>query len=140
MTEGGQPRSGIERRRVVVTGLGVVSPVGSDVATVWRRLNDGESGLSRITRFDPSGLSTQIAGEVSEFDPSAFVSRKELRRLDDFAKYAIGAADMAVSDAKLDGAEVDGDRCGVVLGSSIGGLDTIQFGHYNYVTRGPNST
>ena len=88
-------------RRVVITGAGIVGPLGNDVETAWRRLVAGESGIGRITRFDPSHVTSQIAGEVKDFDPADFMDRRAARRMDAYSQYAVAAARPAVSDAGL---------------------------------------
>jgi len=117
------------KNRVVVTGLGIISPVGNDVATFWQNLKAGQSGVNRVTRFDPDGLPTKIAAEVKGFDPSVFIEKKELRRMDLVEQYAIAAAQQAVEDAKLDFPSLNLDRIGVVTGSGIGGIDTLEKQH-----------
>ena len=114
------------RKRVVVTGLGTVNPLGNSVRESWEAACSGRSGIGPITRFDPSDFRTRIAGEVRNFDPLAFVSAKELRRIDHFILYALASAEMAVSDAGLKHGEDLGDRAGVIIGSGIGGLSTME--------------
>ncbi|WP_199054991.1 beta-ketoacyl-ACP synthase II [Aquitalea sp. ASV15] len=117
----------MSKRRVVVTGLGHISPVGNDVATGWANLLAGKSGIGKVTRFDASELNCQIAGEVKDFDISAYISPKEARRSDLFIHYGIAAALQAVADAGLDDvADLDKTRVGVNIGSGIGGLPLIE--------------
>ncbi|WP_199104049.1 beta-ketoacyl-ACP synthase II [Aquitalea sp. ASV11] len=117
----------MSKRRVVVTGLGHISPVGNDVATGWANLLAGKSGIGKVTRFDASDLNCQIAGEVKDFDISAYISPKEARRSDLFIHYGIAAALQAVADAGLDDvADLDKTRVGVNIGSGIGGLPLIE--------------
>lgn len=114
-----------ERRRVVITGLGLVTPLGLDVETSWAALQAGTSGIGPITRFDPEGLETKIAGEIPSFDPLQYLDRKEVRRTDRFAQFSVASAAQALSDAKL---EITGDlapRVGVAFGSGIGGVSTL---------------
>jgi 3-oxoacyl-[acyl-carrier-protein] synthase II len=111
-------------RRVVVTGLGSVTPVGNDVSSFWNSLTHGRSGIGRITRFDPTGYESQVAGEVKDFDPGKYMDRKELRRTDRFTQYAVGAAAQAIADAKLDVSR-DGDRTGTAVATGVGGLETL---------------
>lgn len=113
-------------RRVVVTGLGVVSPVGSTVEKFWENLTAGKSGIGRITKFDPEGYPVQIAGEVKDFDPLEYFDKKEVRRTDPFIQFAVGAAVQAVEDSGLEKSDVDKTRVGVLIGSGIGGLTTIE--------------
>jgi 3-oxoacyl-[acyl-carrier-protein] synthase II len=125
------------KRRVVVTGLGAVTPLGNCVERTWELLCRGASGIGRITRFDVADFETKIAGELKGFDPLNFVSKKELRRYDDFIIYALAAAEMAVADA---GGAIGGsnaERIGVVIGSAIGGLATLEREKMNIVTNGP---
>src|SRR5689334_14799045 len=112
----------MSRRRVVVTGLGLVSPVGIGVEQSWAALVAGKSGIGPITLFDASTFPTRIAGEVKGFDPSQYMDRKEVRRNDRFIQFALAAADMAVKDASLDMSKEDGDRVGCIIGAGMGGL------------------
>jgi len=114
------------RRRVVVTGLGIVSPVGIGVAAAWANILAGVSGIARITRFDTEGFPSRIAGEVKDFDVSKWLSAKESRRYDTFIHYGLVATMEAIKDAGLDGYAGDKDRCGVSIGSGIGGLPMIE--------------
>ena len=117
----------MSQRRVVITGLGQVSPVGNDIPTAWDNLLAGKSGIGRITRFDASDLNSQIAGEVRDFDIGQYISAKEARRMDAFIHYGIAAALQAIADAGLDDvANLDKDRIGVNIGSGIGGLPSIE--------------
>jgi len=124
-------------RRVVVTGLGVVSPLGSDVETFWRRLIAGESGIGRVTRFDITGYDTTIAGEVQGFRAEDYLDRKEVRRADLFVQYAIGAAVQAVKQAGVSPETVDPTRYGVIVGSGIGGIATLEDQHRTLLEKGP---
>jgi len=111
--------------RVVVTGLGIISPMGNDVQTVWSRLLAGESGIGPITKFDPSRLHSRIAGEVRGFDPEDYIEKRAARRMDPFAQYAVAAARQATSSAELD---MTGEQelIGAVIGSGVGGLGTFE--------------
>ncbi|MFN3566530.1 MAG: beta-ketoacyl-ACP synthase II [Burkholderiaceae bacterium] len=124
------------RRRVVVTGLGIVSPVGNDVATAWTNLTAGKSGVSRITRFDASSFRTQIAGEVKDFDVAAYLAPKEARRMDVFIHYGIAAAVQAIKDSGIEITDANRDRIGCVIGSGIGGLPMIEENHAELMNRG----
>jgi 3-oxoacyl-[acyl-carrier-protein] synthase II len=125
-------------RRVVVTGIGVVSALGTDVETFWRRLVAGECGIDRITSFDASGFDTQIAAEVKNFNPApAFPSPKEVRRTDRFSQFGIHAAWQALKDSGLDLEKVNRDEIGVFIGSGIGGLQTVTEQHKVLLERGP---
>lgn len=114
------------RRRVVVTGLGIVSPVGNTVASAWDSIVNGRSGIDRVTRFDASSLPTQIAGEVKGFDVSAYLSTKEARRYDTFIHYGLAAAMDAIKDAGINERPENAERIGVCIGSGIGGLPLIE--------------
>ena len=126
------------KRRVVVTGMGAITPVGNDVATTWRALLEGKSGAAPITHFDASNFPVRFACEVKDFDPLTYMDRKEAKRADQFTQYAVGAATQAMADAGL--AEQNGmdpDRIGVIVGSGIGGLKSFEEQHDVYRQRGP---
>lgn len=120
-------------RRVVVTGLGLVTPLGTGVEKTWKAICAGESGIGRITRFDPTGYDAQIAGEVKDFDPAQFIEKKEIKKMDTFIHYAVGAAQLAVDDAGLKIKPEEATKVGVYIGSGIGGLGSIE--HYHDVLR-----
>jgi len=128
------------RRRVVVTGLGCISPVGNTVEQAWSRLLSGQSGIRRISKFDASTFSCQIAGEVLGFDVEAYMSAKEARTMDTFIHYGIAAASQAVADAGLktgtELGEEEATRIGCVIGSGIGGLPMIEATHAEFTARG----
>lgn len=124
-------------QRVVITGLGIVSPVGNSIDEFWSSLLEGKSGVDSLTRFDVTDFTSKIAGEVKDFDPTAYVDKKEARRMDLSEQYAVGASEQAVKDSGLDLESVDLDRCGVVIGSGIGGLNTFEQQHRNYLKAGP---
>lgn len=127
----------MNQRRVVITGLGQISPVGNDVETAWQNLLAGKSGIGRITKFDASDVSCQIAGEVKDFDISQYLPAKEARRMDSFIHYGIAGALQAIKDARLDEfIELDKDRVGVNIGSGIGGLPLIEETSRNVVAGG----
>ncbi|MGH7251102.1 MAG: beta-ketoacyl-ACP synthase II [Nitrospiraceae bacterium] len=123
----------IERltRRVVVTGMGLVTPLGTGLEKTWKALCAGKSGIARITRFDPTDYPCQIAGEVPDFDPAAFIEKKEVKKMDTFIHYAVGAAQMAVDDAGLKVTGENAERVGVYIGAGIGGLPAIE--HYHKI-------
>ena len=125
------------RRRVVVTGMGAITPIGNNLESFWSALLSGQSGAGPVTRFDASDFSTRIACELKDFDPLQFIDKKELRRTDPNCHYALAAAQMAVDDAHLDLTTVDPYRCGVVLGSGIGGIDTFERQHRALIESGP---
>jgi 3-oxoacyl-[acyl-carrier-protein] synthase II len=128
------------RRRVVVTGLGCISPVGNTVADAWSNLLAGQSGIGPITRFDASAMSCRIVGEVKNFDLESYISAKEARTMDRFIHYGIAAATQAIQDAGLPTGEAlneeEACRIGVVIGSGIGGLPLIEDTHIEYTARG----
>jgi len=125
------------RRRVVVTGMGTVSPLATGVEKTWQALIQGKSGVARITKFDPTGFDTQIAAEVKDFAPENFMDKKEIRRMDIFIQYAMAAAAMALEDAQLKITPANADRVGVVVGAGLGGLTTIEAFHKVLLEKGP---
>jgi 3-oxoacyl-[acyl-carrier-protein] synthase II len=127
----------LSRRRVVVTGVGLVCPVGNSVEAAWSAILGGKSGIARITHFDPAGFSSQIAGEVKGFDATAYLGPKELRRFDTFIHFGIAAAMQAVRDSAIDLAKIDLERAGANIGSGIGGLPLIEETHNGYLAAGP---
>ncbi|HHY41668.1 MAG TPA: beta-ketoacyl-ACP synthase II [Thermoanaerobacterales bacterium] len=126
----------MEKRRIVITGMGVISPVGTGLNKFWTSLINGQSGIDKITRFDTSNLPTKIAGEVKDFNPENYIEKKELRRLDRFTQFAISATKMALEDSALDLSAVDRTRVGVILGSGIGGTITWEEQHKNLLNKG----
>ena len=128
----------MEKRRVVVTGIGMISPLGIGNDATWQGLIEGKSGIGRISKFDASAYACQIAGEVRGFDPEQWLEKKEVKKSDTFIHYAIAAAQMAADDAKLDTSKEDSDRVGVVIGSGIGGLPLIEEMHRKLLERGPS--
>ena len=127
----------MQKRRVVVTGLGVVSPVGIGVETSWANLVAGQSGITRITKFDPSSFASQIAGEVKGFDVTQFLPAKDARRMDTFIQYGMAAAIEAIRDAGIEVTEENAERIGVSIGSGIGGLQLIEETDKVYHEAGP---
>lgn len=123
--------------RTVITGVGAVTPLGNSVEEFWSSLLAGKSGVGTITRFDVSAYPTKIAGELKGFDPSGVVDKKEARRMDPSEQYAMVASAQAVKDAGLDLGSIDLDRCGVVIGSGIGGITTFEEQHLKLSTSGP---
>jgi 3-oxoacyl-[acyl-carrier-protein] synthase II len=126
------------KRRVVVTGLGMISPLGVGNEATWQGLMEGRSGIGPITRFDASDYPCRIAGEVKGFEPEKFIEKKEVKKSDTFIHYAVAAAQMAVDDAGFDAAKNDPDRVGVIIGSGIGGLPLIEEMHKKLLERGPS--
>jgi len=129
--------NGAQSRRVVVTGLGCLSPLGNDVSTTWAHLVAGRSGIGPITQFDATEYETRIAGEVKDFDPAKFMDRKEARRSDRFVQFAVAATHEAIADAELDLQNEDPERVGVIVGSAIGGIITLLKQYDVLKKRGP---
>ena len=125
------------KRRVVITGLGIVSPVGIGVAQAWQNIVAGQSGITRITKFDPSAFVCQIAGEVKNFDIAQYISAKDARRMDTFIHYGMAAGIEAFKDSGIEVTEQNAERIGVNIGSGIGGLGTIEETHDDYLAAGP---
>jgi 3-oxoacyl-[acyl-carrier-protein] synthase II len=125
------------KRRVVVTGLGIVSPVGNDIATAWRNVVDGVSGIGPITRFDASAFDTRIAGEVRGFEASEWVAPKDVKKMDPFIHYGIAASLQAHRDCGLEITADNADRIGAALGAGIGGIGGIEKTTETYLNRGP---
>jgi 3-oxoacyl-[acyl-carrier-protein] synthase II len=128
----------MSRRRVVVTGVGMVSPLGTGVEKSWQALVQGKSGIGKITKFDATGFETTIAGEVKDFVPENFIDKKEMKRMDIFIQYAIAASAMAMEDSWLKITPGKADRVGVVVGAGLGGLTTIESVHKVLLERGPS--
>jgi 3-oxoacyl-[acyl-carrier-protein] synthase II len=127
----------MDRRRVVVTGLGLITPLGIGVETTWGNLINGKSGIGKITRFDASAFPTQIAGEVKNFNPEDFIEAKDIKKMDRFIHFAVAAATMALEDSGLKIADNNAERVGVIVGSGIGGLSAIENYHSVYLEKGP---
>jgi len=132
------PLKGSALRRVVITGIGLVSPLGIGRETNWKALVEGKGGISLISRFDTSGFSSKIAGEIKDFDPLAFIDRKEARKMDAFIQYAVVAAQLAVDDSGIKPSALEGDRTCVYVGSGIGGIGTIENTHTTLLKKGPS--
>ncbi|MEN9815585.1 MAG: hypothetical protein RLZZ412_1567 [Verrucomicrobiota bacterium] len=125
-------------RRVVVTGIGCLSALGHDTEAFWDALTKGRSGIARITRFDPTDFPSKVGAEVRDFDPGKFMDPKEAKRNDRYTQYAVAASRMAVNDAKLDVTKIDSERFGVIIGSGIGGMETIENQARILIERGPS--
>ncbi len=125
------------RRRVVVTGLGAVTPIGNDVPSFWQSLMQGRTGVARITAFDLSDLEVQIGAEVKEFDPTRRLDPKLAKRSDRFTQFVLYAADEAVKDARIEFSTLDPDRVGSVIGSGMGGVSTWETQHVVFLEKGP---
>ena len=127
----------MSKRRVVITGMGIVSPVGSSIKSAWDAILRGRSGIAPITRFDVSAFPVRFGGAVRDFDVSQYISPKEARRMDDFMHYGVAAGIQAVTDSGIDFSKSDLERCGAVCGAGIGGLGTIEQEYANYLKGGP---
>ncbi|MBJ7327338.1 MAG: beta-ketoacyl-ACP synthase II [Chthoniobacterales bacterium] len=131
----------MSERRVVITGMGVITPVGKDLPTFWESLKSGRSGIGRITAFDPSKFDCQIAGEVKDFAATPyFKSPKDVKRTDRYTQFAVAATKMCLEDSGLDLGAIDLDRAGVMIGSGVGGLATMEEQVTKLITRGPDRT
>ena len=122
----------MKKKRVVVTGLGAITPIGNNVQELWDGLLKGKNGIGLITKFDASNFETRIAAEVKNFDPENYLDKKSIKRMDPFTQYALVTAEMALGDAKFNFDKIDKDRFGVIFGSGIGGMVTNQQQHFNY--------
>jgi len=129
----------MERHRVVVCGIGVITPIGVGKEEFWEGLLAGRNGISRITLFDPSGFRSQMAGEVKGFRAEEWIDRKLAKRMDRFTHFALVASDLAMKDAGMDAFPFDGRRAGVIIGSGIGGMQTIESAHADLLAKGPRS-
>jgi 3-oxoacyl-[acyl-carrier-protein] synthase II len=129
----------MQEHRVVITGLGIISPVGNDVPTFWQSMKEGKNGIGPITQFDASKLDSRIAGEVKGFDPARYgLTFKDIKRMDKFAQYAVASARQAIDSSGLDLNKEDRTRIGVIIGSGIGSLYTIEEEHKIYLNKGPS--
>jgi 3-oxoacyl-[acyl-carrier-protein] synthase II len=128
----------MNKRRVVITGMGMISPLGIGNEPTWQALIEGRSGVGMITKFDATAFPCRIAGEVKGFEPEKWIDKKEVKKSDTFIHYAVAAAQMAVDDARLDTTGGDGERTGVIIGSGIGGLPLIEEMHRKMLERGPS--
>jgi 3-oxoacyl-[acyl-carrier-protein] synthase II len=127
----------VAKRRVVVTGIGMLSPLGNNVDSTWENILAGKSGISDITRFDATNFSTRFAGEVKDFNPEEFIPRKETKKMDRFIQFGIVAGLQALRDANINIEELDAERIGVSIGSGIGGLELIEENHSKLINSGP---
>ncbi|GAH44852.1 unnamed protein product, partial [marine sediment metagenome] len=129
----------MNEQRVVVTGLGIVSPIGIGIEEFWETLKAGRSGVARVTHFDPTDFRSQMAAEVKDFNPGEWIDAKSIDRLDRFTHFGLASSAMALKDAALNTFTFDSNRAGVIIGSGIGGADTIQDGFFKLHEKGPNS-
>lgn len=121
-----------------MTGIGVISPIGTGRETFWKALLAGTNGIERISRFDPAEYAAQIAGEVKDFDPTIYIDKKEAKRMDRYAQFAVAATKLALEDAKLDLAHEDCDRIGTYIGTGIGGIETMHSQYEKLFSKGPH--
>jgi len=126
----------MERRRVVVTGMGVIAPNGIGTENFWNALTHGRSGISKVTHFDATSYPSQVAGEVKDFDPTNYMSPKSARRMDRFAQFAVACARMALEDAKIGISQEDSEQIGISLGSALGGIPTAEEQHSVFIEKG----
>lgn len=126
------------RRRVVITGMGAVTALGVGADNLWQSIRNGRSGIAKIERINVADLSTQVGAEIKDFDPGAFIEKKELKRMDRFVQYAMVAAGLAIEDARLDFALMDRKRTGVIIGSGFGGIETLEKQHMVLEEKGAN--
>jgi 3-oxoacyl-[acyl-carrier-protein] synthase II len=126
----------LNKRRVVITGIGVISPIGNGKDNYWNALKEGKNGIDKITRFDATEFPTQIAAEIKDFDPHDYMDKKEARRMDRFTHYAIAASKQALEDSEIDLKKVDVNRFGVTLGSGVGGIETLEKEHKKLLQKG----
>jgi len=127
----------LNRKRVVITGLGAITPIGIGVENYFKSLKEGKSGVTRIVKFDTENLSTKIAAEVKDFDPNDFIDKKESKRMDRYTQFAVAASKMAIEDARLNLKSIECDRFGVCIGSGIGGLETLESQYKVMTEKGP---
>lgn len=125
------------KRRVVITGLGIVSPVGNSVAEAWSNVLEGKSGIGPITQFDVSAFASRFSGSVRNFDPKDYIAAKDVKKMDPFIHYGIAAACQAIKDAGLEATEENAERIGVAIGSGIGGISSIENGYDSFLKGGP---
>ena len=126
------------KNRVVITGLGAVTPIGIGKDEFWNGLLEGKNGIEKITRFDASEYGAQIAGEVKDFDPAAFIDKKEAKRMDRYAQFAVAAAKLAIEDSKMDLEKENCDRIGTYIGAGIGGIETMHSQYEKLFAKGPS--
>ena len=129
----------MHQRRVVVTGLGTINPLGNHVKDSWARIKNAENGIGKVTRFDASQHTSQVVGEVKDLNPGEFFDAKEARRMDRFSVYAVASSIQALQDAGLKGGAFDPERCGVILGNGIGGIETLGDNFKKLFDRGPKA-
>ncbi len=127
-----------QRRRVVITGLGQVTALSRSLSEFWQDICNGKSGIKKVTRFDTSKYPVKIGGEITDFDPAQYTDKREAKRIDRFALLGLAASIEAVNNSGLDMEQIDHDRCGVIIGSGIGGIEELEVQHRTLVNRGPD--
>ena len=125
------------KKRVVITGFGVVHSLGTDVKTFWNKIKEGKNGIKKITRFDTSEFSTKVAAQIDDFDVTLFIDKKEAKRMDFFTQYAVAASKEAVSMSGLNFSVMDPYRAGVIIGSGVGGMQTLENNCRTLFEKGP---
>ena len=125
------------KNRVVITGMGVITPVGNNIKEFWESLVEGKGGIGKITKFDASDYPVRIAGEVKDFNPEEYIDKKNIRKMDLFTQYAVAASIQAVRDSGINFENEDTERIGVIVGSGIGGMGTFENQHRNLMNKGP---
>ncbi|KNF08777.1 3-oxoacyl-[acyl-carrier-protein] synthase 2 [Gottschalkia purinilytica] len=125
------------QKRVVITGIGVISPIGIGKEEFYNSLLEGKSGIDTITRFDTEGFTTTIAGEIKNFNPEDYIDKREIKKMDRYTQYAVAASKLAIEDADLDVESIDKERFGVMLGSGIGGIETLEEQYKRLLDKGP---
>ncbi|MFZ5986907.1 MAG: beta-ketoacyl-ACP synthase II [Bacillota bacterium] len=125
------------KKRVVITGLGVISALGNDINTFWNSIKEGKCGITKVTRFDVTDMTTKVAAEMKDFDPTQYIDKKEAKRMDRYSQYALAASKMAVEMSGIDLEKIDDYRFGVVVGSGIGGIETFEDQHEIFKEKGP---
>jgi 3-oxoacyl-[acyl-carrier-protein] synthase II len=128
----------LEKKRVVITGLGAITPLGNDLETYWQGLLAGRSGIGPITQFDASNHASRIAGEVKDFDPSQYLDRKDIKRMDRFAQFAVAASKQALADAQLEITDLNAEQVGAIIGTGVGGLRVMEEQQSVYLSKGPS--
>lgn len=128
----------LERKRVVVTGMGAITPIGNTLAEYWEGLISGRNGIGPITAFDASNHAARIAGEVKGFDPANFLDRKEIKRMDRFSQFAVAASKQALQDAKLEITDLNAEQIGIAIGTGVGGLRVMEEQQEVYLSKGPS--
>ena len=125
------------KKRVVVTGMGVITSLGMNVQDFWVAIKQGKSGINTIKKFDTENFSTKVAAEINNFEPNNFMDRKESKRMDRYTQFAMAAAKMGMEEARIDSEKTDNNRMGVIIGSGIGGIETLEDQHEVLINRGP---